>query len=252
MVRKGPPGPPALSGPAELRVGEALIRYHVVRSPRRKRTIEITLDAVHGVRVKAPMKATDARIAEVVRQRAAWIAKTTAVVAAAPPQPKRYVSGEALQYQGHQLLLRVSLSMDSEPSVAEHPNTLDVTLPLATQDPSAAAERILAQWYRRHALECLTKACQRWGNVMGLTAKRILVRDQKTLWGSCATDGTIRFNWRTVQVAPALMDYIVVHELAHLKHRSHSPKFWQEVALFLPDYLERRKRLRHDGISLGL
>ena len=252
MVRKSRPSRPITTGYVELRVGEASIRYQVVRSPRRKKTIEITLDLVQGVCVLAPMKASDARIAEVVRQRAAWIVKTTAVVAAAKPRPRSFVTGETLPYRGRQLLLRVSLGMEGEANVAVQARSLDVTIPQAAKDPSAEVEKVLAQWYWRHAMDTLTKAVRDWSSIMGVNAKRVLVKDQRTLWGSCAADGTIRFNWRTVQMAPALMDYIVVHELAHLQHRSHSAKFWQEVARFLPDYLDRRKLLQKAGLTLGL
>lgn len=245
------PSPP-LDGHAELRVGESLIRYRITRSPRRKKTIQITLDPVRGVRVAAPLKASDARIEEVVRGRAAWIAKTTAVMEKARPKPRRFQTGEVFSYLGREVLLRVFLWMDRGSRVALREGKLDVTIPQAVADPSAAVEQVLDLWYRGEALKRLAPAVDSWGAVMGLKAKRVLVRDQKTLWGSCAVDGTIRFNWRTVQVQPALMDYIVVHELVHLKHRSHSPRFWNELARYMPDYLERRKRLRKAGLSLGL
>ena len=81
---------------------------------------------------------------------------------------------------------------------------------------------------------------------------QIIIGNQKTLWGSCAADGTLRFNWRLVMMSPTLMEYVVVHELAHLKVRNHSAAFWKVVNRALPDATQRRQELRETGRSLPL
>ena len=78
------------------------------------------------------------------------------------------------------------------------------------------------------------------------------MRDQRQRWGSCATDGTLRFNWRIMMLKPALIEYVVVHELAHLTHRNHSPDFWGLVASLLPDAQRRRQVLTEVGRTLPL
>lgn len=251
MPRKPQPQPqPQPAGPLELRLGDTLIHYHVVRSVRRKRTIEISLDPVKGVRVAAPMRASDARIEEVVRSRAAWIIKTTST--AARPKPKRYLDGERFWYLGEELVLRVVPTATHHAQIALKDVYLVAAVPLEWSEDSEAAVRLaLLTWFGRRALERLGVAVERWAAAMGLKPKQVLVRDQKTLWGSCAFDGTLRFNWRSVQVPPALMDYVVVHELAHMKVRSHSPRFREEVGRYIPDHLERRRALREASPALG-
>ncbi len=81
---------------------------------------------------------------------------------------------------------------------------------------------------------------------------RVLIRDQRLRWGSCAPDGTLRFNWRVVMLKPSLIEYVVVHELAHLTHPNHSPSFWGLVTEVMPDAQERRARLREEGRTLPL
>ena len=81
---------------------------------------------------------------------------------------------------------------------------------------------------------------------------RVLVRDQRQRWGSCAPDGTLRFNWRATMLPPALIEYVVVHELAHLTHRNHSTDFWGLVSEAMPDAQQRRQRLREAGRTLPL
>ena len=81
----------------------------------------------------------------------------------------------------------------------------------------------LVTWYRTRAAERLADSVERWWPMLGRGEKsRILIRDQRQRWGSCAPDGTLRFNWRAMMLEPSLMEYIVVHEMAHLTHQNHS------------------------------
>ena len=84
---------------------------------------------------------------------------------------------------------------------------------------------------------------------MGVTYGRITIRDQKTRWGSCSTKGNLNFNWKLVLMPPELLDYVVVHELAHRREMNHSSRWWAVVEAELPDYLERRKLLRQQNFS---
>ena len=113
--------------------------------------------------------------------------------------------------------------------------------------------RAVVAWYRARAGDRVPACVARWQPRLGRgPAPRVLIRDQRQRWGSCAPDGTLRFNWRAVMLEPALIDYIVVHELAHLAVRSHSPEFWRIVTAVMPDAQHRRRRLREAGRSLPL
>ena len=80
----------------------------------------------------------------------------------------------------------------------------------------------------------------------------VLIRDQRQRWGSYAPDGTLRFNWRVVMLEPDLVEYVVVHELSHLKISSHSAEYWAQVSSLLPDAQQRRQRLRVAGKMLPI
>ncbi|MCM1045275.1 MAG: M48 family metallopeptidase [Candidatus Gastranaerophilales bacterium] len=86
-----------------------------------------------------------------------------------------------------------------------------------------------------------------YAGLMGISYGRISMRNQRTRWGSCSSDGNLNFNCRLLFLPAELVDYVVVHELAHRRHMDHSPEFWQEVERYLPDYRERRARLRQYG-----
>ena len=127
------------------------------------------------------------------------------------------------------------------------PNTLDGS------DRSESIRRAVVGWYRGRAAERLPDVVERWWPRLGRGEKsRILVRDQRQRWGSCAPDGTMRFNWRAMMLKPALIEYVVVHELAHLTHRNHSTDFWGLLSKAMPDAQQRRKSLREEGRALPL
>lgn len=98
--------------------------------------------------------------------------------------------------------------------------------------------------YKKHAKAYLHQKCSHFSEVMGLRHGEIRINGAKTRWGSCSRKGSINFTYRLMLVPEELVDYVVVHELAHLKEMNHSGRFWSVVERVLPDYKERRKKLR--------
>ena len=123
---------------------------------------------------------------------------------------------------------------------------------LAGEERRSAARNAAIRWYRRRAAERLPGRVQRWARVIGIEPPTVLIRDQRQRWASCGRDGTLRFNWRIIMAPPALIDYVVIHELIHLSEKRHSARFWSELARLMPDFKQRRARLKEIGPSLSL
>jgi len=104
--------------------------------------------------------------------------------------------------------------------------------------------------YREKAREVFEQKAAYYALRMGVTYGRIAVRDQKTRWGSCSSQGNLNFNWRLVLAPPGVLDYVVVHELAHRKEMNHSAKFWAVVKAAMPDYMRYESWLKENGRGL--
>ncbi len=117
-------------------------------------------------------------------------------------------------------------------------------------DSDADIETALERWYRERAAEEFAARVGRWAPEVGAAPSRVLVRAQRRRWGSCAADGSLRFNWRLMLADADIVDYVVVHELAHLLVPSHAQAFWNVVARVLPDHRTLRRRLVEAGPSL--
>jgi len=242
-----------MSEQGEVHFGSTLIRYTVVRSARRRKTVAITLDASRGVLVAVPAKTPAAEIKSIVAGRAAWIVQR-ASSRTLEAQAKQYVNGESLPYLGQQACLFVEHAAVRSTSVAFNPWSFHVTVPahLADAERHTAIHAAVVRWYRTQAHEHLAERTAYWAGRTGLAPASILIREQRRRWASCSASGVIRFNWRLMLAPPSLIDYVVVHELMHLRVPNHSPAFWAEVAAAMPDFTSRRAQLRKIGSQLIL
>ena len=236
-----------------IRFGNTTIDYEVRRSKRRKKTVQITVDG-GGVHVAAPMTSPDSELQAIVRKRAPWILNhaSKSMLEAAP---KRFVSGETLPYVGRNVRILVEAADVARPNVRFDHWRFRIAVPVAMQDGERyqSIRRAVIRWYRARAAERLEAIVERWWHRLGHgEMSRVLIRDQRQRWGSCAPDGTLRINWRAVMLKPALIEYVVVHELVHLTHRNHSTDFWDLVSKAMPDAQQRRLRLREEGRTLPL
>ena len=237
----------------KVKLDAAAIEYTVRRSKRRRKTVQISVSRGEVV-VSAPMRTPNREIQAIVQKRAEWILEKLETGTQEPP-PLRLVTGEKLLYLGREVELAVEEAAVRRPLARWDGDCVLVISPLglAGDEQREAVRTALVAWYRARAAELLADSVARWLPVMGRSEMpRVLVREQRTRWGSCSSDGTLRFSWRLAMVEPELIDSVAVHELAHLDVMNHSPAFWEVVLRAMPDAKERRKRLQEAGRRLPL
>ena len=242
----------------KVKVGDAIIEYRIQFSRQRKKTIQIAVRN-DGVVVSAPNRTPLQELRDLVIRRADWILRHQAELEqrqTETPETPALAAGALLPYLGQNLELAIQphpagAAAAAKPSLTRQGNQLLFQFPggLPGDGANAAALDLLPDtlidWYRARAEEQIRPAVARWWDALGRgDAPKVRIRTQRRRWGSCAHDGTMRFSWRLAMVDPSLTEYVVVHELAHLTHMNHSPRFWQLVTQHLPDAQERRRRLR--------
>jgi predicted metal-dependent hydrolase len=232
--------------------GGTAIPYAIRRSARRK-TIAITVDPDAGVVLTAPHRVSLSHLERIVHERRDWIVEKLRSFEDARrrhPRP-RFVSGEPFLFLGQSLPLCVTEGAASA-APAFGGDELRVTVPagLAEGPRSDVVRAKLEGWFRQQALWCLPGRVAFWHEFVEVPMPRVMVKYQQRRWGSCDARGTLRLNWRLVQAPPALIDYVVVHELVHLRHRGHQRDFWHAVNAVMPDYGWRRRQLNELGDRL--
>jgi predicted metal-dependent hydrolase len=232
---------------SRVQFGTTAIAYSIRRSPRRG-TVSIAVDPIEGVLVTAPQGTPHERLDRVVHQKAAWIiSRLKRQSDLPPPLPEReFISGETFLYLGRQCRLRVV------PSAAEGQAPAGVRLVggrLVVQGGGDLRGQLVA-WYRARATRYLRARVALWSLKIKVQPTQVLVRGQARRWGSCDAGGALRLNWRVIQAPLRLVDYVVAHELVHLRHPDHTPAFWAELGRVLPDYDRRRTELRKLGPHL--
>jgi predicted metal-dependent hydrolase len=237
---------------SEVRFGKTTIGYRIVRSPRRS-TVSIAIDPAEGVLVTAPRPAQINRLDGIVHAKAPWILRKLREESARPlpPLAHEFVSGETFRYLGRQYRLRVDPDEAPRPLRLEN-GWLRVPVPrhLPAEHRVAFVRAALVDWYKRRAAERLPGRVAAWAGRMGLGVPRVELVEPRKRWGSATASGVVRLNWRVVQATQALQDYVVAHELAHLRHANHTRDFWATLERAMPDCQQRKAKLAAIGRSL--
>lgn len=225
------------------------IPYQLKRSSRR-RTLALQVGQ-QGLTVLSPLYLDKLQIDQFIRQKADWINNHLSNQQQRPQQ--------GYPVQGGQLMLRdQALRMrvvdDAVSAVTLEGQTLWVQLSRRVKAENRPKQLLLLleHWYQQEALDYFSQRLVYWSARMGLSYRQLQIKGWQTRWGSCHSDGTISLNWRLL-LAPAWVgDYVVVHELAHLRQMNHSPAFWQLVAQYYPAWREAKAYLKHHQLQLTL
>jgi predicted metal-dependent hydrolase len=224
----------------QFRLDKRCIEYTLKRSLRR-RSITFTIDE-DGLRVGAPWSASQRRIESLLGAHARWINRKLDEWQARRPPPFTWQAGATVMALGEPL----TLVLDPVRTITDRDGScLYVAWDMRTV-PGPLPAQVVA-WLRSTAQDWFEQRAGHYAPELDVPLPAIYLSNAKTRWGTCHPDGRVRLNWRLIQMPPDLIDYVVVHELAHLREPNHSRRYWRWVAGVLPDYEQRRRALRRDG-----
>ena len=157
------------------------------------------------------------------------------------------MSGEAFSYLGRNYRLKVTEGERTPIKLVQ--GRLTISVPKGASE-SKLIKYALTSWFRRLAELKLREEVIRYSQIVGVETNGYKVKEFQSRWGSCTPRGRVDFNWKIIMARNRVADYVVVHELCHLKQHDHSPQFWKLVESIMPDYLESKQWLRVNGASL--
>ncbi|KJS40007.1 MAG: metal-dependent hydrolase [Rhodospirillaceae bacterium BRH_c57] len=237
-----------------LTIGDTEIPYDLKRSDVATRA---RLTVTPGrVEVVVPMTASDDDIAAVLHRRRGWLIEQTRrmkELSAKTNTVRRFVSGAKVPYRGRLMRLRVEQT-DGTLVKVTYKNGFIIGCPRTTSDESRddLIESAFRLWLRKRLREDVAEMIRRHGEPNGLKPRRIEVKDQKHIWGSCGQDRVVNLNWHLIFAPKTVLEYAVVHELCHLRHRNHDTGFWGLVGSILPDWESRKAWLDRNEHFLNL
>lgn len=231
------PAPPVAPGAHAASTSAVPAPVRFVRHPRARRYI-LRVDR-HGVRVTIPRGGSEAFARQFVARRASWIRAHLERLAAPSAPARPWSPGTGVWYRG-----------ERHPLVEEGSSLRlgDLLLPLPA--PGADWRHSVESALRHHATVEFPPLVFAMAARHGLAVRRVIVRAQRTRWGSCSRRGTVSLNWRLLQTPRPVRDYLIAHELAHLREMNHSPRFWRVVETFFPEWRQAEAWLRRHGRAI--
>jgi predicted metal-dependent hydrolase len=226
--------------------------FSIVRSARR-RSISIEIRQAQVV-MRAPTNVAESILLDFLRQKASWvrakIQEQQQALAAVPPA-RTYQQGSQIPYMDETLTL--VLGRGSRAAVARVDNQLHLLLSSRSRlTDEAQIRQLLERWYQQQALKILTQKTQALCTRMSLVCSQVTVRATRSKWGHCTSQGAIQYSWQILLAPDAIVDYLVAHEVSHLRHHNHSADFWALVASVCPTFKADRAWLKAEGARLCL
>ncbi len=206
---------------------------------RNRRTMELQIDDEGDIRVLAPIFTSKQQIINSLEKKIDWIVKKRRLVLGRKIILDLSNKPERISILGSNYQINILHSHDNKITIRE--NIVEV---YAKDIDQSTIELMLKQWLREIAYDIVKERLDYFSKLMDLEYHRLIIKDQKTRWGSCSNLGNININFRIITFPMEVIDYLVVHELSHIKHMDHSKEFWENVKTYIPDYKHRRKLLR--------
>ena len=231
-----------MASPAEITTSKG-ITAQVIRTSRTK-TAQVRVDD-GKVSILVPDDLSDSRIDAILTKKTQWIRQKMCLQGqAVSVQPKEYVSGESFSYLGRNYRLKVLKGSQSSAKLLN--GRLQVILPTGSNSPEKVRDA-LTGWYRSHAEIKIQEKVARYASIVGVEPASVCIHTFKSRWGSCHQSGALVYNWKIIVAPNRIVDYVVVHELCHLKQHDHSDKFWKRVGQVIPEYAQCKEWLRVNG-----
>ena len=235
-------------GERKITVNSQTISYIIKRSARAKH-VRLEVRQETGLTVVIPRSYKLKQLPTLLESKGNWILDklTKYGQVQSLSDKKEAKSGDTIPYLGQNLEVIKRQNRGNANSIKLERNRLVVAIGSA----SSRLNLVLEQWYRMQAAKLIKERADKLSARLGLTYNRIIIRGQKTRWGSCSHKGNLSFNWKLIMAPEPVIDYVIIHELAHLKEMNHTKRFWELVGEHCPRWREHKKWLKDHQTELA-
>lgn len=213
----------------------------IIRSRRKTVALEIKQDA--SLVVKAPYLMPMWYIRYFIQKKESWIRKQQRRMQERQKLKVEYEDNNLLWFLGEQYPFQYSKNKKL---------AFQEGIFLVPQNLKKTFKDMFIEWYKKQAREVITKRVEYYAHKYNLQYKNIRITSAETRWGSCSSSNNLNFTWKLIMAPQDVVDYVVVHELAHTLQKNHSQKFWNEVKAMMPDYKQKEKWLKEKGFLLRI
>jgi predicted metal-dependent hydrolase len=209
--------------------------------------VRLAVDLKGGLTVTIPQFFDSELLPDILARKSSWILrKLVKFNKMRSNSRKELKSGDHILYLGQRIRLVMKRNGGTPSDVSLEGKRL-----LVHSTDDTLLDKMLEGWYRRQAEQMITQKAGEFCPGLGVRYSRLRIRSAKTRWGSCSKKGSLNFNWKLMMAPERVIDYVVIHELAHLKELNHSKRFWALVAGHCPDWKKRRKWLEEHEVELA-
>lgn len=229
---------------------EHILSYTLVRSKKRKKTVTLQVKKDGSIIIHAPYHTPRTEIDGFFKGRSLWIRKKLLErekLMDKAERPERFVSGEEFLYLGESYPLEIC----HKDGINGHLLLSQGVFHLA-EDKVERARECFIGWYRQRAQEVIPERVAYWSKQYRLFPEEVRITTAWYRYGSCSPIDRLSFSWRIIMAPLRIMDYVIIHELAHIREKNHSTRFWDYLAKMLPDYQTHKTWLRQNGHSLRI
>ncbi|GAE90719.1 M48 family metallopeptidase [Acetivibrio straminisolvens] len=232
--------------------GRSSVSYTLTRS--RRKTVGIRVTENGEVKVSAPLNISDKQLKDIMLKKLSWILKKQEELRKLYKEScigNKFADGETFLYLGKEYTLKIVKVLLPQEVALEGSNiVIGIGGDKASGEGAEYIRSVLRDFYIRRFIDIVKDRMDLFSPRIGVSPKKVTVREQKTRWGSCSSKGNISLNWRLVMAPMEVIDYVIVHELCHMKEMNHSKNYWNLVKSILPDFDLSRKWLKVNGHRL--
>jgi predicted metal-dependent hydrolase len=224
----------------------------VVVTRKNRKTISIKISESCEIIICAPLNIDDEKVKEIIKDKEEWVAQSLKQI---ETKRKENVSfKEGILYLGIRYTLDIHKVKHKTLKIIFDNNTFNIYISesLLEKEMDVHLKELLTKWYRVQARRIFQERVNYYSSKLKVSPKRMVIKDQKSRWGSCSSKGNINLNYRLIMAPIEIIDYVIVHELCHLVHLNHSKEFWALVKEISPNYLKYKEWLKNNGNMLNL